>query len=183
MTQYAALLRGVNVGGNNIIKMADLKGCFEALGFEDAATYIQSGNVVFEAASGKPADIATRLEEALSSTFGYHGRIVLRSHAQMRVIVEEAPAGFGSRPDLYRYDVVFLRAPLTVEEAMQELRARQGVDRVFAGDGVCYFSRLDERAGQSYLSKVIGLPVYKSMTIRNWNTTVKLLALLDARVT
>ncbi|NIP26808.1 MAG: DUF1697 domain-containing protein, partial [Phycisphaerae bacterium] len=47
MRQYAALLRGINVGGKNIIKMADLRACFERMGFSDVRTYIQSGNVLF----------------------------------------------------------------------------------------------------------------------------------------
>ena len=186
MAQYAALLRGINVGGNNLIKMADLKRCFEELGLGDVTTYIQSGNVLFEAAEvlayGRgPADLSARIEEALSEWFGYRARIVLRSHGQMRAIVADAPAGFGSQPDRYRYDVVFLRAPLTAAEAMQDLRTREGVDQAFAGDGVCYFSRLISRAAQSYLSRIVALPVYQSMTIRNWNTTVNLRALMDAR--
>ena len=181
MAQYAALLRGINVGGTNLIKMPELRRCFEALGFGDVATYIQSGNVLFEAAEGRPADLSARIEEALSEWFGYRARIVLRSHGQMRAIVAGAPAGFGSQPDLYRYDVMFLREPLTAAEALRGLKTREGVDEACAGDGACYFSRLISRAAQSYLSRIVALPVYQSMTIRNWNTTVKLQALMDAR--
>jgi uncharacterized protein (DUF1697 family) len=181
MTRYAALLRGINVGGNNLIKMAELKLCFEAGGFGDVATYIQSGNVLFEAGEESPASLAARIEAALLARFAYQARIVLRSHAQMRAIVADAPPGFGVQPELYRYDVLFLREPLTAAEAMKELRAREGVDQAFAGDGVCYFSRLASRAAQSYLSRVVALPIYQSMTIRNWNTTTRLQALMDAR--
>jgi uncharacterized protein (DUF1697 family) len=179
MARYVALLRGINVGGNNLIPMAELRSCFEALGFGNVATYIQSGNVLFEADRPKPPSLSARIEEALSERFGYQARIVLRSHSQMHAIVADAPAGFGSQPDLYRYDVLFLREPLIAAEAMKELRTREGVDQAFAGDGVCYFSRLISRASQSYMSRIVALPVYQSMTIRNWNTTVKLLALMD----
>jgi uncharacterized protein (DUF1697 family) len=144
------------------------------------ATYIQSGNVLFEAAEQEPADLTARIEEALAARFGYAARIVLRSHDQMRAIVAGAPAGFGNQPGRYRYDVIFLREPLTVAEAMRQLRTREGVDQAYAGDGVCYFARLASRAAQSYLSRIVALPVYQSMTIRNWNTTVKLRALMDA---
>jgi uncharacterized protein (DUF1697 family) len=181
MAQYVALLRGINVGGNNLIKMPELRCCFEALGFGDVATYIQSGNVLFEAAQRRPAGLAARIEEALSERFGYQARIVLRAHSQLRAIVADAPAGFGDRPDRYRYDVVFLREPLTAAGAMADLRTREGVDEAFAGDGVCYFSRLASRAAQSYLSRIVTRPIYQSMTIRNWNTAVKLRALMDAR--
>ena len=181
MAQYVALLRGINVGGNNIIPMADLKRCFEAQGFLDVATYIQSGNVLFEAGAEQPASLSARIEAALQARFSYDGRTVLRSHAQMQAIVAKAPAGFGSQPDQYRYDVLFLREPLSVAEAMRELKPREGVDQAFAGDGVCYFSRLISRATQSNLRLIVMRPVYQNMTIRNWNTTAKLTALMDAR--
>jgi uncharacterized protein (DUF1697 family) len=181
MTQYVALLRGINVGGNNLIPMSNLKQCFEACGFDQVATYIQSGNVLFEVDDEPQTGLAARIEQALSTRFSYQARIVLRSHAQMRAIVLDAPAGFGSRPDEYRYDVVFLREPLTTTQAMKELVTREGVDQTFAGEGVCYFSRLTSRATQSYMSRVVTLPSYQSMTIRNWNTTARLLTLMDSR--
>ena len=177
--RYVALLRGINVGGNNIIKMSDLKSTFAALGFGDVVTYIQSGNVVFDAAEQPPAELAERIETALSERFGYQSRIVLRAHDQLRAIVGGAPPGFGSQPDMYRYDAVFLREPVTAAQAMTELRTREGVDQAYAGEGVCYFTRLISRASQSYLSRIISMPSYRSMTIRNWNTTVKLLALME----
>jgi uncharacterized protein (DUF1697 family) len=181
MAQYVALLRGINVGGNNIIKMAELKLCFEAQGLVSVATYIQSGNVLFEAGDEPPAGLSARIEKALATRFGYQARIVLRSGDQMRAIVADAPDGFGSQPGDYRYDVVFLREPLTAAEAMKDLKTKEGVDQAFAGQGVCYFSRLISRATQSYLSKIIALPVYQSMTIRNWNTTARLTGQMDAR--
>jgi uncharacterized protein (DUF1697 family) len=181
MPHYVALLRGINVGGNNIIPMSELKQCFEACGFGQVATYIQSGNVLFEAGDEPVTGLTARIEQALTTRFSFQARIVLRSHAQLRAIVLDAPAGFGTRPDEYRYDVVFLREPLTAAQALKELVAREGVDQTFAGDGVCYFTRLTSRASQSYLSRVVTLPSYQSMTIRNWNTTAKLLTLLDGR--
>jgi uncharacterized protein (DUF1697 family) len=181
MAQYVALLRGINVGGNNIIRMTELRRCFEDLGFGNVATYIQSGNVLFEATERRPASLSVRIEAALLQRFDYQARIVLRSHAKLRAIVADAPSGFGSQPNLYRYDVLFLREPLSAAEAMQQVTTREGVDQAFAGDGVCYFARLISRATQSYLSRLAALPVYRSMTARNWNTTTKLLALLDAR--
>ena len=63
---------------------------------------------------------------------------------------------------------------------MKSVTVRRGVDRVFAGEGVLYFSRLISKATQSYLSRIVGTPPYKNMTIRNWNTTTKLLELLTS---
>lgn len=180
MKRYVALLRGINVGGNNIIKMTDLKACFETLGLQDVITYIQSGNVVFSSGESNAAKITDQLESALSKTFNYKSRLVLRSQQQMKAIVAKAPRGFGTKPDLYRYDVIFLKAPLTAARAMKSVTTKEGVDEAYSGSGVLYFSRLISKATQSHLTRIIGLPVYQDMTIRNWNTTTKLLALMEA---
>jgi uncharacterized protein (DUF1697 family) len=103
----------------------------------------------------------------------------LRSHQELKAIVAQAPQGFGSDPAAYRYDVIYLKEPLTAGEAMQSVTTKDGVDRAYAGDGVLYFSRLNSRASQSRLTRIIGLPVYQSMTIRNWNTTTKLLSMME----
>jgi uncharacterized protein (DUF1697 family) len=179
---YIALLRGINVGGKNIIKMADLKACFEKSGLENVATYIQSGNVLFETAAPNPIQLLTQLEVDLSRTFPpYQARLVLCSHSQLQQIVASAPAGFGSQPEQYRYDVFFLRQSLTAAETVKQVPTKVGVDELWAGPGVIYFARLMAQASQSQLNKLIGLPIYQEMTIRNWNTTSKLLALLDKR--
>jgi uncharacterized protein (DUF1697 family) len=178
---YVALLRGINVGGSNLIKMSDLKACFEATGLCNVTTYIQSGNVLFAVGtrSNQPA-LVRQIEKALSARFAYQSRIVVRSLEQMRAIVGGAPAGFGGRPAAYRYDVIFLKEPLTAAEALQAVTAKPGVDRVFPGEGVLYFSRLISKAAQSRLSRIVGTPAYQNMTIRNWNTTSKLLALMES---
>lgn len=181
-TQYLALLRGINVGGGNIIRMADLKACFEANKVKNVATYIQSGNVLFESAETNQGKLARKLEAALSKEFSpYKAKIVLRSHVELAEIVREAPNGFGEQPKKYRYDVLFLKEPMTASEAMESVMARAGVDEVATGSGVLYFSRLIAKAGQSHLARIVSQPVYQHMTIRNWNTTSKLLALLDTR--
>jgi uncharacterized protein (DUF1697 family) len=177
---HLALLRGINVGGRNIIKMTDLKTCFEDLGCTCVTTYIQSGNVVFRSDGKNAARLMDAIERALSERFAYASRVVLLSRAQLASVVEKAPAGFGEQLDKYRYDVVFLRKPLTAAEAMKAVRLKEGVDTAHQGKTALYFSRLIAKAAQSHLVKLVALPAYQSMTIRNWNTTTKLLALMDA---
>jgi uncharacterized protein (DUF1697 family) len=179
MNQYVALLRGINVGGNNLIKMTALKACFEAQGFGDVLTYIQSGNVLFTASETRAAALCTKIEKALGKTFDYRASIVLRSRKEMEAIIARAPKGFGKDAAKYRYDVIFLKEPLSASEAMKSVLTREGVDEAYAGSGVLYFSRLIAKAAQSRLPKLASQPVYKSMTIRNWNTTTKLLQLLE----
>jgi uncharacterized protein (DUF1697 family) len=179
MAGYVALLRGINVGGSNPIRMADLRACFEQHGFERVATYIQSGNVVFDAPPTPAAELAGTLERMISAAFPYRASVVVRSRDQMRAVVRGAPEGFGSDPDIYRYDVIFLKPPLTARSAMASVSTRPGVDAAHPGRGVLYFSRLAARAGQSRLSSIVGSPIYPSITIRNWNTTTRLGCMLD----
>jgi uncharacterized protein (DUF1697 family) len=183
MTRYVALLRGINVGGKNLIKMADLRACFETHGFTNVATYIQSGNVLFEAPASGRAALARRVEALLAARFGYAASVVLRSHAQLRAVVARAPAGFGDAPARYRYDVLFLREPLTAAAALKRVPTRPGVDLAHAGPGVLYFRRLIAKAAQSQLNRIVAMPIYQQMTIRNWNTTTTLLRLLATPAT
>ena len=182
MARYVALLRGINVGGKNAVPMPALKAAFEGAGFQDVRTYIQSGNVLFGAPSSSQAELTRRVERIIRSAFDhYDASVVLRSRSQMRAVVEKAPKGFGKEPAKYRCDVVFLNAPLTAKAAIRDVSTKEGVDRIWAGTGVLYMSRLDSRATQSRLNRVASLPIYRSMTIRNWNTTTKLRQLLDAK--
>ena len=182
MARYVALLRGINVGGKNPIPMAGLKACFEENGLDDVLTYIQSGNVVFSSPVSNQAELTRRIERIVRTTFAhYDASVVLRSRSQMRAIVDRAPKGFGAKPSKYRYDVVFLKAPLTAKTASKDVPIKEGVDRLWPGTGVLYSSRLISRATQSRFSRIVSLPTYQQMTIRNWNTTTKLLQLLETK--
>jgi uncharacterized protein (DUF1697 family) len=105
----------------------------------------------------------------------------VRSHAQLRNIVARAPDGFGSEPDTYHSDVIFLKAGLSAQQAMRVVELRQGVDQAWPGTGVLYFARLSERRAQSRMSRIVGTPEYRLMTIRSWKTTTTLLSLFDRR--
>ncbi len=176
--RYLALLRGINVGGKNLVKMADLRATFEALELADVSTYIQSGNVLFRAPRQKRAELALRVESALSKRFGVELKVVLLTEAELRGVVEDAPRGFGA--DTHRSDVIFLRKPLTVKKAFGVIEIKEGVDSAWPGKGVIYFSRLDARASSSRINKLVMRPEYQNMTIRSWSTATKLLAVLDS---
>jgi uncharacterized protein (DUF1697 family) len=177
--KYLTLLRGINVGGNNIIKMTDLKSCFENMGFTGVSTFIQSGNVIFKSPETDKTGLTDKIEQTLSERFNYSSRIVLVSHQQLKKVINEAPAGFGTEPDQYRYDTVFLKEHLTPDDVMGQIVTREGVDKAYPGSDVVYFSRLISRAAQSKLSKIMSMPFYQHITIRNWNTTTKLLFLME----
>ena len=115
----------------------------------------------------------------VAETFGYQATVVVRNRKQMRTVVEHAPEGFGAEPMRYRYDVIFLKEPLTAKGAMKSVPTTPGVDEAHTGTGVLYFSRLTAKATQSRLNKIISSPIYPSVSIRNWNTTTKLLRMMD----
>jgi uncharacterized protein (DUF1697 family) len=173
-----ALLRGINVGGRNKVPMADLRAAVEDVGHTDVTTYIQSGNVLFSSTRPR-AEIETELEQRLERHLGFPLVVVVRSHAQLRAIVQQAPEGFGTQPTKYHSDAIFLRAPLTPARAMKVVKLRDEVDQAWTGRGVLYFARLSARRTQSRMSSIVGTPEYALMTIRSWQTTTKLLALLD----
>jgi uncharacterized protein (DUF1697 family) len=179
MYQYLILLRGINVGGKNIIKMVDLKASFEEMGFSNVVTYIQSGNVLVQSDDKDKAALTTKIEKGLSKRFNFVAKVVVVSQKELTTIIRSAPEGFGEDEKKFRYDVIFLKEPLTPKEAMESVKVREGVDTAHAGKQALYFSRLISRASQSYLTKIIGMPVYQNMTIRNWNTSTKLLALME----
>jgi uncharacterized protein (DUF1697 family) len=177
---HVALLRGINVGGNNLIKMSALREAFEALGHGSVSTYIASGNVLFTPKSAKKDALTRSIEAALAKAFAYESKIVLVSAKELAEVIAEAPRGFGQEPAKYRYDVVFVKPPLTPREALEHVETAPGVDDVAAGKHALYFRRLIAKAAKSKLSKLVGKPVYKNLTIRNWNTATKLLALCEA---
>ncbi len=180
-TDHVALLRGINVGGRNIVRMADLRVGFEEAGYADARTYIQSGNVLFHS-DAEPESLESDIEEMIQNRFGLSVVVVVRSRRQYREVVTGAPEGFGASPDTYHSDVIFLKAPLSANQALEAVNPRDGVDQVWAGNGVLYFSRLSNRLSQSRMSRIVRTPQYQNMTIRNWRTTTRLLALLEERM-
>jgi len=178
--RFVALLRGINVGGRNPISMADLRAAFEEDGHREVSTYIQSGNVLFE--TDRPsANLEDEIATTLERRFGVPLLVVVRSHQQLRNVIERAPDGFGRAPGTYHSDAIFLKAPLTSRQAMRVVVLRDGVDQAWAGSGVLYFARLSASRTKSRMSSIVGTPEYQRMTIRSWKTTTALLGLLEER--
>lgn len=181
-TRWVALLRGINVGGNNIIPMADLRACVSALGFTRVATYIQSGNVLFDA-PGRHATVVKTLEQALSTSFNYQAKLVLRSAAEMQEVLDDAPAGFGSDRTRFKYDVLFARPGVDVGVVLADVPVHPEVDVATAGRHALYYRRLIARETSSRLSRLVQMPVYKELTVRNWNTTLRLVQMATSEPT
>jgi uncharacterized protein (DUF1697 family) len=179
MNTYVVLLRGINVGGKNTVPMAGLKRCLEELGFAGISAYIASGNVIL--ASDKPADeIRARIEAALTRSFKLDSELIkalVLSRRQLQAVIDHKPKGFGEQPEKYHSDAVFLM-DIDAAQAMRVFSPREGVDKVWPGDGLIYSQRLSAERTRSRLSKIMASPLYKSMTIRSWGTTIALLDML-----
>ena len=184
MNTYVVLMRGINVGGKNTVPMTGLKKCLEELGFSSVSTYLASGNVIVQ--SDKRAnEVQAQIEAALPESFNLHNeriKVLVLTRKQLQAVIENRPAGFGEQPENYHSDAIFLMG-LDAAQAQPVFNPREGVDQVWAGDGVIYSQRLSSLRTKSRLSNIIGTPAYQSMTIRSWNTTTQLLKLLEERET
>ena len=182
MDTYILLLRGINVGGKNKVPMAGLRKCLEDLGFLNVSTFIASGNVILESPS-RPDEIESRVEAALIQNFKLDSeliKVLALTRNQLQAVIDNKPEGFGEQPDTYHSDAIFLMG-IDAAQAMPIFKPREGVDKVWPSDGVIYSQRLRALRTNSRLSAIRASPLYKSMTIRNWNTTTKLLDIIEAR--
>lgn len=181
MNSYVMLLRGINVGGKNKILMAGLVKCLDELGFSNVSTYIASGNVILE--SDKPAaEIEAQVEAALTKCFKLDSeliKVLVLSRKQLQAVVDNKPKGFGDQPEKYHSDAIFLMG-IDSAQALPVFNPREGVDKVWPGDGVIYSQRLSAERTKSRLGVIAMSPLYKSMTIRSWTTTIKLLDILKS---
>jgi uncharacterized protein (DUF1697 family) len=179
MKPYVIFLRGINVGGKNRIPMAELRNCLEEMGFSHVSTYIASGNVILM--SDMPVTkIKERIEKALVDGFKLDSdliKVLILDRVQLEAVVANRPKGFGDQPDTFHSDAIFL-IDINAADAMPVFNPKEGVDKVWPGNGVIYSQRLSSLRTKSRLSKIVAAPVYKSMTIRNWNTTMTLLRMI-----
>lgn len=158
--------------------MADLKIAVEKCGFTEVVTFIQSGNVIFTSEEKDTEKIAKKLEDAVLKTFKINSRIVVRSHTQVKKVIEESPNEWKKENDLRCY-LAFIKAPVTAQDILKEVTLKEGVDSAKVGDGVLYMSTKLGGLTKSGFTKLAGKKIYKDITIRNYTTTQKLLALME----
>ncbi len=175
---YVALLRGINVGGNNIIPMAALAKTFERMRLTGVKTYIASGNVLFQSDGDEPRDLEARIERALVKAHSYDAKVVLRSMAEMEATVLGLPASW-KRPDpARRYNVLFLRHEVDSEDILSGLAPKSGIEQVSYRPGVLYWSAHTSDLTQTSMAKLSSKAIYKQLTVRNLNTTRKIFELM-----
>jgi uncharacterized protein (DUF1697 family) len=172
MAQYFAFLRALNVGGNHIVKMEDLRAMFAGWGFANVATYIASGNVIFQAASDETAAVEADVEARLRTALGYEVKTFIRTGAELAVIAQFTPAG----GDPVAFNVMFHPAPVSAEAQEKVLALRTPVDAFhFSGREtywLCQTKMSESKYPTASLEKLVAMPG----TMRTINTVRKLVA-------
>lgn len=174
--RYVALLRGINVGGKTLIKMADLRACVEQLGFDDVSTYIASGNVLF-ATDGDANRLADTIEHAIEERFELPVKVVVLDRPAYGRVVKAIPkAWIGD--DAVRANVAFVRPGTDAKKVVGELDPDPAIEEVKAVKGAILWATRRDALNRSTLRKLIAGAAYKELTVRNLNTTLKLQELL-----
>jgi uncharacterized protein (DUF1697 family) len=176
--KYIGLLRGINVGGNSLIKMIELKAAFEKSGYTNVVTYINSGNVIFESDEKDVGKITKTLEKNLSQEFGMPLRVVVRSYNELQEIVSNVPSCWTDGSDVRKY-ISFILEPSNAKDIAQEIDLREGVDELKIGKQVLYMTTKMSGLTKSGFIKMIGKKIYKEMTMRNFNTVEKVLGIME----
>jgi len=171
---FVSLFRGINVGGNHKVSMAELKQVHEALGLKNVLPYIQSGNVVFHSDNEDAAQLQQQIETAFATKFGFRSDVMIRTPAALAEIIANTP--FQNQPDKEpRFlHVIFLAA--RPEEAAQEalLKAHAGPEEIFI-IGQEMYVYYTEGAGRTKLTgNLIERKLKTVGTARNWNTVLQL---------
>lgn len=178
MTKYVSLLRGINVGGHRMVRMYDLKELYTSLGFSDVLSYIQSGNVIFTGDGEEGTALQKHLEEGFETSFGFHTDIFVRTLAELSAISAKNPFRDQPNKEAKSIAVVFLATcpePLA-QEAL--LNAYAGSEEIFILGQEVYIYYPDGM-GRSKLSHSLLEKKLRTVgTARNWNTVLKLQALL-----
>lgn len=175
---YLALLRGINVGGKNKVEMKQLKTVFEEAGMTSVRTYINSGNVIFSTPlRGRPR-LVRLLEEAIAQRFGFKINVLLRDVKSMGAVVKAMPTHW-TNDKAMKCDVMFLWDDVDRPSVLKQLRIKPELDDVRYAPGAVIWRVDRKNVTRSGMMKLVGTPLYKRMTIRNCNTTRKLLELME----
>lgn len=175
MATWIALLRGINVGGRNILPMKELASLLLQLGFEDVRTYIQSGNVVFRSSSEEKRDLTNRIATAIEENYGFRIQILLMSKVEFQRAIEENP--FPAAIDDPKTLHLFFLAESPDAPDLAALNDIKLADEEFVLTRRTFYLHAPQGVGRSKLAqraeKLLGVPV----TARNWRTVCKIAAM------
>jgi len=172
--KYVAFLRGINVGGQKLVSMTKLRDVFSSLGFQNVVTLLVSGNVLFDAASTKPAALTVRIEKKLKEAFGHEIGVVLRSLSDLQKLGKSDPFKKIKVTPETRLYVTFLR-----EKSKKVLEVAGGADdfRILrvSDTEVCTVVTLSPGRQTTDMMRFMDKELGRTVTTRNWNTILKVL--------
>ncbi|WP_416978287.1 DUF1697 domain-containing protein [Streptomyces sp. T028] len=179
-TMYAALLRGINVGGARKLPMAGLRTLMGGLGYGDVRTYLQSGQAVFSSAHGDEESLAAELAGAITQEFGFDVDVLVRDHAYLKTIAEACPF---PAADLQpkQLHVTYFSGPVEAGRFAEIDQAAHLPEEFRLGDRALYLYAPDG-LGRSKLGEMLSRPRFTKglvATSRNWNTVVKLVEMTE----
>ncbi|MEY9485392.1 uncharacterized protein (DUF1697 family) [Streptomyces calvus] len=180
-TRYAALLRGINVGGSRKVPMAELRTLLEGLGLEDVRTHLQSGQAVFTARHGDEESLAAETAAAVERHFGFGVDVIVRDHAYLKAIVDDCPFPAADL-EPKQLHVTYFSAPVEPERFAGIDPAAYLPEEFRLGDRALYLYAPDG-LGRSTLADLLARPRLTQgvvATSRNWNTVTKLAELTAA---
>jgi uncharacterized protein (DUF1697 family) len=171
--RYIALLRGINVGGNTMIKMSELKAAFEDLGFENVVSYVNSGNLAFDTKKGSESKLASKIEKAVEDMTDKQVLVMLREQSSINEVLEHNPFD-GEYETHKQMHVLFLKEPIPTDRQKEILDLATDRERIAIRGREIYTLLLGGMAesllGRGLLEKKLKMP----MTARNWRTVKRL---------
>lgn len=178
MPAFASLLRAVNVGGNNIVKMSDLVELYGELGLGEARSLLQSGNVVFTTKTSNAGALEKKIARAIEQRFGVACDVMVRSRGDLDGVIAANPLREAAKKDPSRLLVTFLASEPSAEKTKGFLAMTFATEET-AVVGRHVYIHYKQGAGKTKLTNVVlERALMTRGTARNWNTTVKLAAML-----
>lgn len=166
--EYIALLRGINVGGNQKVEMKKLKVLFESLGCTNVSTYINSGNIFFESAESKE-NMHAKVETRLKKEFGFDIPSLIKTKQEIKKIADAIPEAW-QNDSVQRTDVAYLFKDVDSKKIVDILPIKKEFIDIKYVEGAIVWNVKRKNINKSRLSKIISHKLYQFMTVRNVNT-------------
>lgn len=176
--KYIALLRGINVGGKNRVPMKELQNSFLDAGFTHVQTYINSGNVLFEAEEELDEKVLQEdCQTIIQTSFGFPVAVAILSVQNLSQSLRQGPEWWGKDPQ-EKHNALFTIFPATADEIMSEIgEVNVEAEKIYCSEMIIFWSSSIQHYSKTKFSKIVGTKPYQKVTIRNANTTKKIVLL------
>lgn len=170
--KYVALLRGINVGGNNKVDMKQLVAAMSGASFDEVSTYINSGNIFFNA-NDSEIELTNKLEQLIKDEFGLDIKVLLRNKDNIDAIIASIPPEWTNGSEM-KCDVMFLWNKYNNDSILEHLTIKPDIDEVKYVHGALIWKVDRKNVTKSGMMKIVGTELYRNMTVRNCNTVRKI---------